>query len=488
MARALVQEARTGRRPLPVLLDEARQIPDPSFACEALFQLAQHPKAETRHAAKALAQISGLLPTIERSWRRAEVMAEMARRGPRFRENDHRIEESLGQFQHQLCAQALGLDADAFRDVLGPLSKWAPTERLPDLLRKALSGPRPADDAKVVVALGPEPGIVEELHRIPDPATRARLLAYAHGHGAPDQLRHALSAAATVPLEAQVEVYRAIVAGLEHVADLDLVCATLPDDVEATARILCACAARADRLGDAGLASRLFDEADQRAAHITDEEARGAVARNIGQGRARLSGGAPEPATKPPAVADPHEEQHAVAVEPEDPPTRGEGRPILALMDTYQGDLSDVHLRAIARAAPLCWAFDLDLGLIGFEGDPQALARRVAKSTHIGEGGGYIERLAKAGRIRLGSAVDAVAWGTLVATTPRPDERKVSRLEQVSGRPVVVMGLGPSGLPKSLLDAARHHVELTGRNVSLETATAMGILAERLRAHSPGAS
>ena len=48
-------------------------------------------------------------------------------------------------------------------------------------------------------------------------------------------------------------------------------------------------------------------------------------------------------------------------------------------------------------------------------------------------------------------------------------------------RVVVLMGLGRKGLPASFLKAAPAHLELTGRNVSLETATAMGVIAERMR-------
>ena len=43
------------------------------------------------------------------------------------------------------------------------------------------------------------------------------------------------------------------------------------------------------------------------------------------------------------------------------------------------------------------------------------------------------------------------------------------------------MGLGRKGLPASFLKAAPAHLELTGRNVHLETATAMGVIAERMR-------
>ena len=35
---------------------------------------------------------------------------------------------------------------------------------------------------------------------------------------------------------------------------------------------------------------------------------------------------------------------------------------ILAIYDTYEGGLKPIHFRTVARAAPLCYAFNLDLG------------------------------------------------------------------------------------------------------------------------------
>jgi len=42
------------------------------------------------------------------------------------------------------------------------------------------------------------------------------------------------------------------------------------------------------------------------------------------------------------------------------------------------------------------------------------------------------------------------------------------------------MGLGKKGLPSSLLKKVSYHVELTDVNISLETSTAMGIIAFQL--------
>ena len=44
----------------------------------------------------------------------------------------------------------------------------------------------------------------------------------------------------------------------------------------------------------------------------------------------------------------------------------------------------------------------------------------------------------------------------------------------------MVMGLGPKGLPKPLLESSSYHFELTGSNIAFETGTAMGSIAGRL--------
>ncbi len=43
------------------------------------------------------------------------------------------------------------------------------------------------------------------------------------------------------------------------------------------------------------------------------------------------------------------------------------------------------------------------------------------------------------------------------------------------------MGLGKKGLPESFLKSVPYHLEHTGKDVALETATAMGVIAEQLR-------
>jgi hypothetical protein len=72
-----------------------------------------------------------------------------------------------------------------------------------------------------------------------------------------------------------------------------------------------------------------------------------------------------------------------------------------------------------------------------------------------------------------------------VATTASPDPGKKIDLsnararaekEHQKGRVCLIMGIGRKGLPRSLLSSVPYHLEITGVNIALETATAMGIL------------
>jgi hypothetical protein len=167
--------------------------------------------------------------------------------------------------------------------------------------------------------------------------------------------------------------------------------------------------------------------------------------------------------------------------------------------------------RTLARAAPVAMAFDCNLAAFGFPFDegrrregkspdapdlrtPAEVAAFVADSTTIGEGGEYFEDLAASGRFMVFPFPrDGVGFppqlGRAVATTPHPDPGKATTPADVAGElaagrsQLCVFGLGPRGLPRDVLDGARCHLELTGRAISMETATALGALPALVWAH-----
>ena len=56
--------------------------------------------------------------------------------------------------------------------------------------------------------------------------------------------------------------------------------------------------------------------------------------------------------------------------------------------------MKPTHYRAIARAAPLCYAYDLDLALVGFPTeDLDLIVKETITETNIGRGGKLLEVL-----------------------------------------------------------------------------------------------
>ncbi len=157
---------------------------------------------------------------------------------------------------------------------------------------------------------------------------------------------------------------------------------------------------------------------------------------------------------------------------------------VLCLVNTYDKlKLHEIHLRTIARAAPLCYAYDFHLALMDFDfwEDEREMVEQVAEYTTIGEHGKYALELLKLGRIHLIDRIPA-HFGETVATTSKPDEKKVLRFEEmkalVRAKSVTfLIGLGRRGLPKDVLKRAKYHFDVTEKGISLETCTAMGAIA-----------
>jgi len=166
------------------------------------------------------------------------------------------------------------------------------------------------------------------------------------------------------------------------------------------------------------------------------------------------------------------------------------GRVTIALYNSYDPSrYHEIHTRMIARAAPLCVAYDFKLALLGFPLDdvgvetPRELAELVAEETTIGASGREVLELAERNHLEIYDYPDPgfpPQLGTIVATTCRPDPRKSIEPEDVvelvlKPRSVtLVFGLGRRGLPDEVLEQAEYHLDITGRGISLETSTAIG--------------
>ncbi len=157
---------------------------------------------------------------------------------------------------------------------------------------------------------------------------------------------------------------------------------------------------------------------------------------------------------------------------------------VLCLVNTYDKlKLHEIHLRTIARAAPLCYAYDFHLALMdfGFWENEREMVKQVSEYTTIGEHGRYAIELLKAGKIHLIEAIPA-HFGEVIATTSKPDEKKrigFTEVGEIISRKsaVFLIGLGRRGLPKDMMKRAKYHYDVTEKGISLETCSAIGAIA-----------
>ena len=167
------------------------------------------------------------------------------------------------------------------------------------------------------------------------------------------------------------------------------------------------------------------------------------------------------------------------------------GRMTLGLYNTYDPvRFAEAHRRALARIGPVATAFECNVALFGFPfpkeiRTPAELTKWIAEGTSIGEGGRYFMELAEAGRVSLFPFPNKgfpPQLGKVIATTRKPDAKKSIDANEAahmlrSGRSILlVFGLGPHGLPDKVRGTAEHHMDITGRGITLETCTALGIV------------
>ena len=156
----------------------------------------------------------------------------------------------------------------------------------------------------------------------------------------------------------------------------------------------------------------------------------------------------------------------------------------MGLYNTYEKKLSSAHVRAMARAAPLCYAYGLSLCLFGFPfQSAQEALEKVSFNTSVDKGGFFLNLLKKEGRFHVSDDIYEGVLGTLVATTSHPDPKKLISLEYLkkSKDLCFLLGVGKKGLPGSVLSYTKYHLEFSGQNIPFETSTAMGILAYMLK-------
>ncbi len=480
VARRLVQELK-GKRDPRSLVAAAKKIEDEGQAAWALIRISSDPRLTFPEAAQALQDALQRIEGLDRLSRRAELWADLLRRLPTWRAG--------ARHKHAAPTRAMTMDR-VIQDIEAmPDGQWVldvitagaghvDAKGRARLLRRAAlnQGFEVAGCRAVLRAapMGEEKSLRAEIELLPAPL-QAHLLGRVH-------TRDAIAAAWDIQDRTQrLEELRVLVWRADDQATLEAIVASAAKrDGADRARVLTTAAARADKLG---LCVAWFDEAADVVAKIEDPRVRAKEAAKLATALERAGTLVPDALRDAAKTTDGTKaSSHSGHVEKSATPRTAPAanRHTLALVNGYDGGLGPNHIRAIARAAPLCDAFDLDLLLVDFPvKDASSLAVIVASETRIGEER-HVAALADAGRLHLRAWSDEAPWpGDLVASTPKPAAHKRRSLE---GATCLLMGLGHHGLPKAILDAVPSHYEITGKEVSLETATAMGILAERLRA------
>ena len=519
--RAIIKDSRSGKgRTIDKLIEDARSLSDPYYVTLALFGLSYDERLGG-DAARTLAEQA--LETVgeeKRPWRRAELLTAICKTA-RARADRKWLRDTIMQRVTEF-PKGQGLS-----DAITGSVRYLGCGSVPSLLAMGAGNKGfEQETCKAVIrywgqdcastGLKPEE-LLTALAQVQDKAIRTRLLGYLHvqlmrsGHVDLTVLERALECTVVLSGGDRLEGLKYLAAQSSTLEELEMIAMGLTelDSPVEEARLFASLAGNADKTGHRELALDWFMSGLDIITEVEDKNDRASVRLNLATGLRRL--GEPEAAesTFRLALGDAEGNEKltakvrkAMGVEPERKGRRSldtephAPRHMLALYDTYEGGLKPVHFRMVARAAPLCIAYGLDLALMGFPVDDlEEFVEQVLADTNIGKGGRYLKELVKAGRVSLVRCTQKLPpkdWSELgmpVATTSRPTKDKVTSpekaLEQARSqhprkRLCLIMGLGRKGLPRPLLDSVDHHLELTGRNIPLETATAMGIIAREL--------
>ncbi len=521
--RALARDLKDGKGKIQAE-SALKGISDPYFRSLSLLSIAIHTKIGKEEKLQLIEDSLVEASRTEPLWRRGEVFSYLLRDSSGLDDEVvTRIEDGLLE-EVKLFEKGEGLS-----EAITKIARYLPCSGVMDLLSVASENLEfSGADMKVIIKnwarrcsrAGPSPDdILMFISKIPDLQIRAELLGYLHLQilkSDPKNISpHIFASALSAAMELEGQDRLSMIAYLSKHAYTPEAIEMLMDSIEmfsdriervkATTYV----STGADRSGNAELANELIERALKEASAVKDKAERNSLNFSIAQDLLRLKreelareilkdlskGPENDPVTglAKNLLDRDRKEKPKVEKKEEIMNTPTSVNPVLALYDTYEGSIKQVHLKAIARAAPLCYGFDLDLVLIGFPmKDLRGLVDKVIKETNIGKGGRFLKMLHQEGRIKLVEASKASPprdWtliGLPVATTSQPDKHKLISMREARNRaaykhpkkvPCIIMGLGRQGLPQNLLASVPYHLELTGKNVPLETATAMGIIA-----------
>jgi hypothetical protein len=461
------------------LFDLAQDLQDGVYRAEALCGLCASEEMDEDDRVEWVPIIVESMLEEERAWRLAEsigIIAKSVGNWPGARSRKALIEH--------LIALTGGLPVgEARADALKSISSKVSKQKLPELFLLAIENYGMESKAarpvmKSIIATKNHDMISDITASIteetPDLAVKFldnlhRLAIEAGLTLEPTALEHSL------PLlrSADFEIVRTLCSHASTPAEVRALAETLDGDNEEAIRYAVTLAGRADRTGDAEFARELLEKAATRVDSLNERTA-ARIKKNIAKGFVHLGDKGRAEELVP---------MHDFEVKTPQSYERGVERRghTLALVGTYDGAISTPHLRALARAAGIAWGFGLDIALIGWPTENlEELCKRTQKESGTA-GVNHLPSLITSERIQLLSIDDALSGsvGHPIATTHQPVGGSVD-LTTFDGNLCVFIGLGRQGLPKSLLDNCPDQFELTGIGASLETAVAMGAIAQRL--------
>ena len=461
------------------LFDAAQELQDGVYRAEALCGLCGSTDMDEDDRSEWAPIIVDAMLEEERPWRLAESIGIIAKSMSKW---------PGGRARKALMSDLIGMtgglpQGEARADALKAISSRVSPQKLPELFVLAVENhgmeakaARPV--MKAIVESKNKQMIAEIMPILTEsaPDLAVKFLDNLHRLSIQSKLDlepSALEMAIPFLEDAEFETVRTLCSHLTLKNDVVILSQALDGNDEDSIRFAVTLAGRADRAGDSGLAAELLEKAAANVVNL-DERNASKIKKNISKGFERL--GLANRAEEFAPVQTPR-------VLTEKPVQKGgnDAGHTLALVGTYDGSIGTPHLRALARAAGIAWGFGLDIALIDWPTDDiEQLCEHAQKESGTA-GVAHLPSLLAAQRIQLSTAENALSGshGHPIATTHQPRGGSVN-LNDFDGKICMFIGLGRQGLPKKLLDNCQDQFELTGVGASLETAVAMGAIAQRL--------
>ena len=461
------------------LFDAAQELQDGIYRAEALCGLCGSTDMDEEDRSEWVPIIVDAMLEEERPWRLAESIGIIAKSMSKW---------PGGRARKGLMGDLIGMtgglpNGDARVEALKAISSRVSPQKLPELFVLAVENhgmeAKAARPVMKAIVESKDKQMIAEITPIlteSAPDLAVKFLDNLHRLSIQSKLDlkpSALEMAIPFLEDAEFETVRTLCSHLTLKNDVVILSQALDGNDEDSIRFAVTLAGRADRAGDSDLAAELLEKAATNVVNL-DERTSSKIKKNISKGFERL--GLAKRAEEFAPVQTPQ-------ILTEKPVQKGGGGVghTLALVGTYDGSIGTPHLRALARAAGIAWGFGLDIALIDWPTDDiEQLCEHAQKESGTA-GVSHLPSLLAAQRLQLSTAENALSGshGHPIATTHQPRGGSVN-LNDFDGKICMFIGLGRQGLPKKLLDNCQDQFELTGVGASLETAVAMGAIAQRL--------